>query len=372
MTIRLGLRYGAEKEDAGDPLSARYKNHFHEPINGTGLDDYVGPLHITGESTLFWTQNSTAQATYLEGDQSWPTLRQIYSFALRNPTETARRALFAQLFKGLGHQMHLVQDMAVPAHVRNDAHPEESMQGDNLWYINMWVRKDPLYFETWAKNKSGIINSLASGPALFPDLNLDKAYAVVHGGTATCPISQLWDKDYYDGTNPSASTAQGLAEYTNANFFIEDTIFAAERYDTGDRHYFPYPKESSLGFDDFFNDIILPEEVWAEDGLRDFRLYIPKHGGHGEAVDHFVAVGYFSSLIAQSDYDPTLYRTFISTNCATKTTPKNSSPGQSAIRRPCSTTSSAADSRPDGPWSNTAPVSASPVSAWMSGMQPRP
>lgn len=28
------------------------------------------------------------------------------------------------LFRGLGHQIHLIQDMAVPEHVRNDAHPE--------------------------------------------------------------------------------------------------------------------------------------------------------------------------------------------------------------------------------------------------------
>ena len=47
-------------------------------------------------------------------------------YTLRHPEDSTRRALFAQLFKGLGHQMHLVQNIAVPYHVRNDAHAEDA------------------------------------------------------------------------------------------------------------------------------------------------------------------------------------------------------------------------------------------------------
>ncbi len=111
----------------------------------------------------------------------------------------------------------------------------------------------------------------------------------------------------YTGANPSAGTDQGLAEYTNANFFSEDTVFAAERYGEHHVHYSPFPKISSLPYEDFFNDELLPDRIWSEDGEWDFRLYIPKHGGHGEAVDHFLAVGYFSIYGKQ---DPYLYRSF--------------------------------------------------------------
>jgi hypothetical protein len=47
----------------------------------------------------------------------------------------------------------------------------------------------------------------------------------------------------YDGSNPSATLLQGLSEYTNANFYSGDTIFAAERYSAVDCHYFPFPKK---------------------------------------------------------------------------------------------------------------------------------
>ena len=222
---------------------------------------------------------------------------------------TTRRALFAQLFKGLGHQMHLVQDMAVPAHVRNDAHAEESMQGDERWYVNMLVRKGPLYFETWAKRNPEIINGFAADP-VGPALNFDSAYADTHGGPATCPVSQLWDSDFYNYTNdsPSATTAQGLAEYTNANFYSEDTLFAAEKLSPGDKHYFPYPDQDSLNMDDYLSGLDMPEEVWAEDGTRDYRCYIAKTGG-GETVDHFVAVGYFSAYFKQPDNEHSLFKT---------------------------------------------------------------
>ena len=104
------LRYGAEKEDAKKRVEweGRFQNHFHNPLNGKGLSDLQTQTQM---SCLEWAQSSAAQAApdTPEGDQSWPTLRQLYREALTTTDETARRAKFAQLFKGLGHQMHLVQ-----------------------------------------------------------------------------------------------------------------------------------------------------------------------------------------------------------------------------------------------------------------------
>ena len=94
------LKYGAEKEDAMFLLLARMYNHFHEPYRDSGLDDF-----LTGESALVWAQDTVRQSNDpLQGDQSWATLRQLYYDALTTSDDTARKAKFAQLFKGLGHR----------------------------------------------------------------------------------------------------------------------------------------------------------------------------------------------------------------------------------------------------------------------------
>jgi hypothetical protein len=271
------LRYGAEKEAAQiSAISGRFNNHFHEPLSGDGLDDYVVGLHATGESCLEWAQDDEAQSVLgiPEGDQSWTTLRQLFYIALIHADESVREETFAQVFKGLGHQMHLVQDMAVPYHVRNDAHPLESFQSSS--WKHYLVRRSPLYFETWAKMNPDTINMFATsaGNNDFPNLAFDEDYPGVQ-----CPVSQLWDADVYNGHNPSTTTAQGLAEYTSANFFSEGTLFAAEK---GEQE-LPYPKRSSM-------ELVF---LSTENGNK---LYLAKRYD-GENVDHFVRVGYCSFLL---------------------------------------------------------------------------
>jgi hypothetical protein len=81
------------------PLARMY-NHFHDPYRDSGLDDF-----LTGESALWWAQDTVGQSNNpLQGDQSWATLRQLYYDALTTSTNKARKAKFAQLFKGLGHR----------------------------------------------------------------------------------------------------------------------------------------------------------------------------------------------------------------------------------------------------------------------------
>ena len=128
------LKYGAEKEDASKslPWQGRFQNHFHNPVNGEGLSDMQTETQM---SSLNWAQDDAAQSDpgNPQGDQSWPTLRQLYYSALTTIDESERNARFAELFKGLGHQMHLVEDMAVPTHTRNNAHPLDSVQGSDDW-----------------------------------------------------------------------------------------------------------------------------------------------------------------------------------------------------------------------------------------------
>ncbi|MDA8139428.1 MAG: hypothetical protein M0036_12320 [Desulfobacteraceae bacterium] len=293
-TIKDWLKYGAEKEDASKYLpvveaSVRSLNHFHEPISNMGLHDSA-----QGESAQEWAQDAAAQSRVVQGDQSWSAARQLYYDALTAPEETVRKQTFAMLFKGLGHQMHLVQDMAVPYHVRNDAHASDALQGEE-WYnpLHWMARNTPLYFETWAKNNRDIINGLAAAP-YFPADNV------------SCPdeharglITDLWDLQVYNGTNPSASADQGLAEYTNANFFSEDTVFAAENKAPGDPHYFPYPKLTSTDISQ-----VVAKSLMNPNGT----FYLSKIGD-GETINNFARMGYLGTqvLLLNGSYIPDCY-----------------------------------------------------------------
>lgn len=143
MTVEKWLQEGSALEDKGSfwqviTCQGRFMNHFHNPLTnkdgGTwgewvegGLDDYFfdqPPLyHLTGQSLLRWAQHRSNQSNFPEGDWTWQEARERYCLALKSKTNAERQENFARTFRALGHQLHLIQDTAVPAHVRNDAHP---------------------------------------------------------------------------------------------------------------------------------------------------------------------------------------------------------------------------------------------------------
>jgi hypothetical protein len=304
--IRKWLQEGAELEDAssfGFPIwpasTTRSFNHFHNPLKDwsqAGLNDLW-----TGESSLLWAQDRTKQQNIVEGDQTWQQARYSFYSALISETDLLRQENFARMFRGLGHQMHLLQDTAVPDHVRNDAHPEDAIFGRNRLNGNA-------YFETWAKERFRNVNDLKSfAPNLsFPVVSFNISYS------GLAPTTQLFDTDQYNGTNPSVSLSQGLAEYTNANFFSEDTIFAAERYSADHRHYFPYPKRASTDLQNYLAGSKHGETVVAEDGDTDTGIWISKITD-GENVLHFVRTGkltkwYYNILGEGGLFYETFYR----------------------------------------------------------------
>jgi hypothetical protein len=235
--VRQWLRAGAELEDAQAPFfplygTTRSFNHFHnqlKPWDNAGLNDIW-----TGKSSLLWAQDGIYQQGFPDGDWSWQKTRLCYYNALTARAENDRQAFFACTFKGLGHQMHLIQDASVPAHVRNDAHPEDAILGKNYW-------TGDYYFETWAKKNNITINSFASAP-VFPMVSLAISYS------GYVPMTQFIDTDQYYGGNPSSSSGLELSEYTNANFVSDDTIFTEDR-DVNDKHYFPYPRYSANSYE---------------------------------------------------------------------------------------------------------------------------
>lgn len=299
-TIKIGyitdwIQEGAFLEDGGSAWdaikgAARYNNHFHNPLrpwSAAGLSDLED-----GESSILWAQDTVEQDGSVGGDWSWLKVRYCFYDALTAEEEIDRQSFFACTFEGLGYQMHLIQDMTVPAHVRNDAHPEDAFLGTNYETL------DP-YLETWAKKNQGMIDSFAVSPA-FPAVYLE----ISRNGLV--PITQLIDSEQYTGSTPSTSLTLGLAEYTNSNFVSDDTIFTEDR-DVNDKHYFPYPRYSTASYD----MCEVPNSPITK------RIYLRKRGD-GESIEHFTTTGpllkwlSFDSVLQKNEFklDPVVYHDY--------------------------------------------------------------
>jgi len=296
-TVSLWMQDGSDLEDGTMwdylILKGRSFNHFHNPLKewgAAGLNDI-----FTGESSLLWAQDGSNQSTFPGGDWSWRKTRDLYYAALTTATDEGRQQYFAMTFRGLGHQMHLIEDMAVPEHARNDAHPEQTFPGYN---------DGVLYFEPWAAKYGAFISQLAQNP-LPATVSLNTKI------NNYVPITQFTDTNQYDGSNPSTSTVIGLSEYTNANFFSDDTIFAAEEYSPGHPHYFPYPKKSDTDLQDYINQGKLPEIITAWDGVDDLGFWIAKKAGNEIEIGHFLKPTYHSNDVQPlPGTEQIYYRTF--------------------------------------------------------------
>lgn len=107
------LKQGAIEEDT--PI--RWMNHFYNPITGRGLWGF--------SSAKDWSRENIKQLFYPKGNQTWQKAIEFYTNGDKK-----------QAFIALGHVLHLIEDMSVPAHTRDDAHPEG----------------DP--YESWVKNNA--------------------------------------------------------------------------------------------------------------------------------------------------------------------------------------------------------------------------
>nr|MBA3612811.1 hypothetical protein [Nitrospirales bacterium] len=106
MTAQKWLIEGSEFEDNWP----RFFRHFHEPISNTGLGRVF-------DSAINWSLSSV-------GDQewSWNDAREYYFKALTSETKKERDENWGKTFRALGQIMHLLQDTANPANVRDDPH----------------------------------------------------------------------------------------------------------------------------------------------------------------------------------------------------------------------------------------------------------
>ena len=189
---------GGDKEDDG----ARPFGHFHDPISNAGLRP--GPF----DSSIKWSLQPMGEQKW-----SWNDAREYYSKALTSETKAERDEQWGNTFRALGQIMHLIQDSANPAHVRNDPHLDLSE------FIGLLGRLDVDGLHDYMARQT--VAAYVGGGEISPDSSLLES-----GHPDGNPLGNLFDHNIFTGSNPDATLGSnvGVAEYTNANFFSDDTI----------------------------------------------------------------------------------------------------------------------------------------------------
>ncbi len=208
MTVKQWLMEGSDLEDGEDIdfssvsaiISSAFSNlrvlkHFHEPILNSGLGNNVSAIH--------WSLADLGSQSP-GGPWSWNDAREYYFKALTSASKDERDENWGKTFRALGQVMHLLQDSANPSHVRDDPHPFNEGLHDFM-----------------AQRSVG---AYIGGGIFSPDPSMLEAAG--SAGPNGEPFANLFDRDMYLGSAPEATlgTNIGVTEYTNANFFSDDTI----------------------------------------------------------------------------------------------------------------------------------------------------
>ena len=281
------LSRGSRLEDV--PL-CRASNHFHNPLRPfttSGMSD-VPPARLLCSgfvSNVTWGTQFTSPANRGPDPGNlfdWGGARRAYVAALMLEAPAEREASLARAFETLGHVGHLIQDVAVPAHARNDflSHLEFSPTGLSPTH---WVENS---FERFVRRNATLVDHATP---LIPQFSSQ-------------PLASFWDADQYDGRNPKTTVEHsfvGLAEYTNANFASANTIFT-ESFAPDDAHFFPYPRQSSTNVEALVGQSFeVVRLVTSEDGQIDRGLYISKVTD-GEVINNFARAGYLTPAIIEN------------------------------------------------------------------------
>lgn len=249
------IREGGSLED----ILPRPLNHFHHPLRSPWREAGLKDFPFFGESSILWAQTANQGA---EESFSWINARQAYLSALVSPTKAKRGEEFSKAFRSLGQIMHLLIDTSVPAHVRNNSHA--TPPGDP--YERLVEREaEPRAGESLENARRRFRGTFATLPFRPDDSFILKLSILGQDAIdAPVPISRLWDSDRYNGTNPITTLNRqiGIGEYTNANFFSKDTVFADQR--PPDHKYFSlFPSSADV---ESFTDPVNNRKYWRKRG----------------------------------------------------------------------------------------------------------
>ena len=147
-----GIVWGAIAEDyfgdGGDVDKAIVQNHYYNPGTGAGLTDWEGENDTIGIWKGFnITGGRMAHGLFARNPKSAPERAQMhYEIAKK----AYRHGSIRDAWSFLGRAIHLLEDMGVPAHARNDNH---------LGYIfgmNFPEINDHLYWDTYEQWCDGV------------------------------------------------------------------------------------------------------------------------------------------------------------------------------------------------------------------------
>ncbi len=171
--------------------SPRYLNHFYDPVFERGLSATVSGFGYAGYLAKHWAQFSSYQ-TINPGNigNLWTGNGPVISgswwgdFSYEAAIKDYSKSKEKESYLSLGHVLHLIEDMTVPEHTRNDPHPGGIMTS---------------FYENWTKdNSSGLTQDLSK--------------RIFDSGKKLVVYSDL--ESYFNN----------LATYTNNNFFSPQTI----------------------------------------------------------------------------------------------------------------------------------------------------
>ena len=176
---------GSIDEDFPD---SRSLNHFYDPTRNIGLNGM--------SSAKYWAFHDTGAIGTIKLDIDTPFFSkrvegEVNEYSWPRVIENYAKGDMDEAYTGLGHILHLLEDMTVPDHVRNDPHMGEGSSG---LYTN------PSSYESWAEKNMNRETMRGMAEGFF--VKGDKP-------------ERLGNLELYFDT---------LASYTNANFYSDDTI----------------------------------------------------------------------------------------------------------------------------------------------------
>lgn len=169
---------GFSADEPEGPMALR---HFYDPTNKSApwlndqrwvteiLKRLLGTMATNPEiSALDWAmdrdQGMGAMEVIYPQEYSWPDAKEYFKKALAD--KNAGNEFYGKAWRAVGETMHLVADMTVPAHVRNDGHALND--ADPLEYATNAAEVRSNFSSNWStainyeQSVSGLMNELAS------------------------------------------------------------------------------------------------------------------------------------------------------------------------------------------------------------------
>lgn len=130
-SMRNWIEDGSWWEDLtiGSPLDL-LTSHYYNPYTNKGLTEAGITIGVSAYD----------RANDPNNFYSWKNARQYFYQGLTSTIEAGRDLYLANSFEILGHVVHLIQDMSVPAHTRDDMHvPYVDGEPYELYTKNNWI-----------------------------------------------------------------------------------------------------------------------------------------------------------------------------------------------------------------------------------------